>query len=78
MLQPMHDILDTTGRPDRLFGGVRMIPISTQSGDLKVLTKRVGNNPRVKLRLLNGGPGCTHESLEPCDSFLPAAGVDYF
>ena len=28
--------------------------------------------------LLHGGPGCTHEYLEACDSFLPAAGVEYY
>ena len=24
------------------------------------------------------GPGLTHEYLEPCDSWLPAAGVEYY
>ena len=28
--------------------------------------------------LLHGGPGSTHEYLEACDSFLPAAGVEYY
>ncbi len=78
MLLAMTDYLDTTGRADRISGGVRMIPISTPSGDFKVWTKRVGNNPRIKLLLLHGGPGSTHEYLEPCDSFLPAAGIEYY
>jgi len=74
----VSDYLDTTGRPDRLSGGVRMIPVSTPSGEFKVWTKRVGNNPTTKVLLLHGGPGCTHEYYEPCDSFLPAAGVEYY
>ena len=28
--------------------------------------------------LLHGGPGATHEYLEACDSYLPAAGVEYY
>ena len=41
-------------------------------------TKRIGNSPRIKLLLLHGGPGITHEYLEPCDSWLPAAGVEQY
>jgi proline iminopeptidase len=70
--------LDYTDRPDRLNGGVAMIPISTPKGDFRVWTKRVGNNPDVKLLLLHGGPGATHEFFEVCDSFLPAAGIEYY
>ena len=40
--------------------------------------KRVGNNPRVKLLLLHGGPGATHELYEAFDSYLPAAGIEYY
>ena len=41
-------------------------------------TKRTGNNPTLRVLLLHGGPGSTHEYLEPCDSYLPAAGVEYY
>lgn len=74
----MADYLDTSGREDRISGGVRRIPITTPAGDFTVWTKRFGNNPDLKLLLLHGGPGSTHEYLEPCDSFLPAAGVEYY
>ena len=74
----MSDYLDTTGRADRLSGGVRMIPVTTPAGTFRVWTKRVGNNPDLKVLLLHGGPGCTHEYWEPCDSFLPAAGIEYY
>ena len=70
--------LDNSNRADRLSGGVRCIPISTPLGSFKVWTKRVGNNPRVKILLLHGGPGLTHEYFEPCDSFVPAAGIEYY
>jgi proline iminopeptidase len=70
--------LDYSSRPDRLSGGVRVIPINTAHGTFKVWTKRVGNNPRVKLLLLHGGPGATHEYFEACVSYLPAAGVEYY
>jgi proline iminopeptidase len=73
-----EDYLDNTGRADRLSGGVRMVPVSTPKGDFRVWTKRVGNNPRVKVLLLHGGPAATHEYLEPCDGWLPGAGVEYY
>ncbi|MGH8995889.1 MAG: proline iminopeptidase-family hydrolase [Acidimicrobiales bacterium] len=69
---------DQTGRHDRISGGVRMVPIDTPSGPFKVWTKRVGNNPTCKLLLLHGGPGGTHEYFEVFDSYLPAAGVEYY
>src|SRR5690349_21386419 len=69
---------DNTGRTDVLSGGVRMIPIQTPKGTFHVWTKRVGNNPRMKVLLLHGGPGVTHEYLEAFDSYFPAAGIEYY
>ncbi|MFL6244701.1 MAG: proline iminopeptidase-family hydrolase [Thermoanaerobaculia bacterium] len=69
---------DNTGRADVLSGGVRMIPIQTPKGTFRVWTKRVGNNPRIKVLLLHGGPGVTHEYLEAFDSYFPAAGIEYY
>ena len=69
---------DNTGRSDALSGGVRMIPITTDRGTFRVWTKRVGNNPRIKVLLLHGGPGMTHEYLEAFDSFFPGAGIEYY
>ena len=69
---------DNTGREDALSGGVRLIPIDTPSGTFNVWTKRVGNNPDIKLLLLHGGPGATHEYFEAADSWLPAEGVEYY
>ncbi len=70
--------LDNSGRSDTLSGGVRLIPITTPRGTFNVWTKRVGNNPRIKLLLLHGGPGATHEYFEAFDSYLPAAGIEYY
>jgi proline iminopeptidase len=70
--------LDYSGRSDRLSGGARMIAIATPRGEFRVWTKRVGNNPDLKVLLLHGGPGSTHELWEACDSFFPAAGVEYY
>jgi proline iminopeptidase len=70
--------LDYSGRDDILSGGVRMIPVTTPGGPFRVWTKRVGNNPTTKLLLLHGGPGATHEYFEGFDSFLPAAGIEYY
>ena len=69
---------DQTGRDDVLSGGVRMIPIHTAQGDFRVWTKRVGNNPRLKVLLLHGGPGFTHEYLEAFDGYFPGAGIEYY
>jgi proline iminopeptidase len=69
---------DHAGREDVRDGGIRMIPVTTPKGTFKVWTKRTGNNPRVKVLLLHGGPGATHEYLEAFDSWLPGAGIEYY
>jgi proline iminopeptidase len=57
-------------------GGVKMIPI--HNGQYKVWTKRIGNNPKIKVLLLHGGPAFTHEYLESFDSFFPQEGIEYY
>ena len=70
--------LDSSGRDDVLSGGVKMITIQTPKGTFRVWTKRVGNNPRIKVLLLHGGPGATHEYFEAFDSYFPTAGIEYY
>ena len=77
-MAPSSGYLDYSGRDDVLGGGARMIEISTPKGPFKVWTKRVGNAPELKVLLLHGGPGATHEYLEACDSYLPNAGIEYY
>lgn len=72
------DYFDTTGRTDVLSGGVRMIPIATPKGEFRVWTKRIGNNPDIKVLLLHGGPGFGHEYLEAFDTHFPSAGIEYY
>jgi proline iminopeptidase len=78
MERPMSGYLDYSGRDDALSGGARKIPVSTPAGRYRVWVKRVGNNPDLRVLLLHGGPGCTHEYFEACDSYLPAAGIEYY
>jgi len=77
-ISPTDGYFDHSGREDVLSGGSRKVPISTPIGTFDVWTKRIGNNPKIKVLLLHGGPGCTHEYLEACDSYLPAAGIEYY
>ncbi|HEX3367529.1 proline iminopeptidase-family hydrolase [Phenylobacterium sp.] len=69
----------TTPKPDGLnpvgirTAGIRMLPV--MGGKYKVWTKRVGQGP-VKVLLLAGGPGCSHEYLTAMESFLPEAGIE--
>jgi proline iminopeptidase len=69
---------DSSGRDDILGGGVKMIPIQTPKGVFHVWTKRIGNNPKIKVLLLHGGPGATHEYFEAFDSYFPKAGIEYY
>lgn len=59
-------------------GGVAMIPIETPQGTFKVWTKRIGNNPTIKVLLLHGGPALTHEYFESFESFLPKEGIEFY
>jgi proline iminopeptidase len=70
--------LDYSDRDDVLTGGVKLIPIDTPKGRFRVWTKRTGNNPSIKVLLLHGGPGATHEYFEAFDSYFPHAGFEYY
>ena len=69
--------LDYSKSDDQKTGGIKMIPITTPKGIFNVWTKRVGNNPKMKVLLLHGGPGGTHEFFENFDGFLPNDGIEY-
>jgi proline iminopeptidase len=74
----MGSYLDYSGRDDLLSGGARKITVTTPAGPQQVWVKRVGNNPDLRVLLLHGGPGATHEYFEACDSYFPAAGIEYY
>ena len=67
--------------PDRLnppgirTAGIRMLPVV--GSKYKVWTKRMGTG-KVKVLLLHGGPGASHEYLEVMESFLPQANIEMY
>ncbi|CAF3662032.1 unnamed protein product [Rotaria socialis] len=56
----------------------KMILIETPIGKFNVWTKRIGSNPQIKLLLLHGGPGGTHEFFECFESFLSNEGIEFY
>ncbi len=58
--------------------GVKMIPVQTSAGTFKVWTKRFGNNPRIKILLLHGGPAMTHEYMECFETFFQRQGFEFY
>ena len=58
--------------------GIKMIPIKTPVGEFKVWTKRFGNNPKIKILLLHGGPAASHEYMECFESFFPQEGFEFY
>ena len=71
------DYFDYSNRDDQKTGGIKMIPITTPKGTFNVWTKRMGNNPKMRVLLLHGGPGGTHELFENFDGYLPNAEIEY-
>ncbi|MEI7829935.1 MAG: proline iminopeptidase-family hydrolase [Prolixibacteraceae bacterium] len=67
----------TNSEPGVQTGGVKVISINTPKGKFNVWTKRIGNNPKMKVLLLNGGPGGTHECFEGFESFFPREGIEF-
>jgi len=58
--------------------GIKMIPIKTPIGEFKVWTKRFGNNPKIKILLLHGGPAMTHEYMECFETFFQREGFEFY
>jgi proline iminopeptidase len=58
-------------------GGVQLIPLIEGKDTFSLWTKRIGNNPKIKVLLLNGGPGATHEYFECFENFLPKEGIEF-
>jgi proline iminopeptidase len=70
---PQHP--DGLNPPGIRIAGIRMVPVA--AGKYKVWTKKLGSGP-VKLLVLHGGPGFSHEYLESLESFLPQAGIEMY
>ncbi|RRO24346.1 proline iminopeptidase-family hydrolase [Flavobacteriaceae bacterium 14752] len=72
-----NDFFDYSNSDDQWTGGVGMIPIETPKGTFNVYTKRMGNNPKMRVLLLHGGPGGTHEEFGNFDGYLPNEEIEY-
>ncbi len=57
--------------------GIRMVDIQTDSGNFKVWTKQVGNNPDKRVLLLHGGPGGTHEFFKCFEEYFPQENIEF-
>jgi proline iminopeptidase len=68
---------DYSNSKDQVTGGINMIPIETPKGTFNVYTKRMGNNPKMRVLLLHGGPGGTHEEFGNFDGYLPNEEIEY-
>jgi proline iminopeptidase len=66
---------DGLNPPGIRTAGIRMVPVV--GGKYKVWTKKIGSG-RVKVLVLHGGPGFSHEYLEALESFLPQAGIEMY
>lgn len=58
-------------------GNVKLVEIESLGKKFNIWTKRFGNNPSVKILLLNGGPGGTHEYFQCFENFLPQEGFEF-
>ncbi len=58
-------------------GGIKKVGVTFHEKSFSVWTKRIGNNPRIKVLLLNGGPGMTHAYHECFENFFPAEGIEF-
>jgi proline iminopeptidase len=66
---------DGLNPPGIRTAGIRMVPVV--DGKYKVWTKRMGHGP-IKVLLLHGGPGASHEYFEAMESFFPQAGIEFY
>lgn len=55
-------------------GGVKRI---TLKNGYRVWTKKIGTGD-LKVLMLHGGPGCTHEYFECFEDFLPQNGIEFY
>ncbi len=69
--------LDYSETDVQFTGGIKMVPVETPKGTFNVYTKQVGNNPKIKVLLLHGGPGGTHEEFTCFDGYFPNEGIEY-
>jgi len=72
--QPVAPALNNVVADSIKTGGNRLI---TVDGKYKVWTKKVGDG-KIKVLLLHGGPGFSHDYMECFDDFLPKEGIEIY
>ena len=70
--------IDTSIKDEVPDSSVKFIEISTPKGNFKVWTKRVGNNPNIKVLTLHGGPGATHEYYEIAEDYFKNENIEFY
>ncbi|NNC82462.1 MAG: proline iminopeptidase-family hydrolase [Flavobacteriales bacterium] len=68
--------IEEASEPDSLKG-VKMVTIDTPKGEFEVFTQTVGSNPDMRVLLLHGGPGGTHEFFKSFEDHFPDAGIEF-
>lgn len=68
---------DYSNSDDQNTGGIKMVSVTTPKGTFNVYTKRMGNNPKMRVLLLHGGPGGTFEQFGNFDGYLPNEEIEY-
>lgn len=56
--------------------GTRMVPVETHAGTFQVFTRQAGESADLKVLILHGGPGATHEYLLDLEQPLVDAGAE--
>ena len=69
---------DGASKIEVLNNDVRFIEITTPKGNFKVWTKRVGNNPNIKVLTLHGGPGASHEYYEIAEDYFKSENIEFY
>lgn len=68
------DVVDKNITYQVKTGGCKMIQVD---GKYNVWTKKVGEG-KIKVLLLHGGPGFTHDYFECFEDFLPKEGIEFY
>jgi proline iminopeptidase len=74
---PTQAVEAKTPEANELEDGVKMVKIDTPKGEFEVYTKSVGDSPSMRVLLLHGGPGGTHEFFESFEDHFPQQGIEF-
>lgn len=78
VVEAVSENISATTKETPTVGEGRFIPVHTEKGVFNVWTKKVGDNPNIKVLLLHGGPGMTHEIYEVFGDHFPDQGIEFY